>query len=665
MSHDAKRPREVVDLTGDDTCCDSREPFSGDGNGPLSAADLAAFERDGFLILRSVVSAAECERFVWQSVVPALLRAGISPFDEATWYDRTGDTDGARIRAPSGSDHPIHPSEPDSRWLPLRGSRRLLGALAQLHGGAMRWRWSAGAASGVGWIHLRFPVHPAAAEWPPIPPGGGWHIDGHDAAQSVVVLPLVTPIARGGGGTALIAGSHRTVAGWLHGSAARGAGRHGGGVDRVQLYIDHLIVPSAIAAHGEGRGVADAADLLPGGAWAGATAAGGAPRPVVVEATGAAGDVLLMHPLLVHSTSMARRLTFSRSPAGVWSATRHGIRVTFNLSTAWNARHRLAQPSCGRAAEARPAATAHHSAEVDAAGAAHKGLVATPYAAGGGAVGGADFEGRHSGDCGDGVEDIAPREGGWGGGGAVRDGGGSQHRAAGTAAHAHAHGAVPMPRGGAAASPLEACALRSRREAAAAGEEHAVRYGEPVRILFRAVGRVLSVDNVGVARASAAPASVHASQLVWFEPHGARRRLLPKGRAVPVRPGDAVCDGDAVVVACLRHAASHAHLHVAPALPHVPHGDRRDAVAMAKWDDRCGGWQRFILEAPHGAVPGAPLRAGDAFYLKTGAQVQSFAPGGSHLVADPDDAGTIGGDRLVRAASLERGWRQALEVLKW
>jgi hypothetical protein len=104
---------------------------------------------------------------------------------------------------------------------------------------------------------------------------------------------------------------------------------------------------------------------------------------------------------------------------------------------------------------------------------------------------------------------------------------------------------------------------------------------------------------------------------------------------------------------------------VAPALPHVTHGDRRDGVAMAKWDDRWGGWQHFTLEAPHGAAPGAPLRAGDVFYLKTAAQVRSFAPGGSHLVADLDDAGAVGGEPLVRAAGLERGWRQALEVLKW
>lgn len=118
------------------------------GIGPLNAAELAAFERDGFLLLRGVVPQPECERFLWKAVVPALARVGISPFDEATWHDGFGDTDGARVRTPAGGAHPIPLSDPDSRWLALRGSRRLLGALSQLHGGAARWRWTAGAASG-------------------------------------------------------------------------------------------------------------------------------------------------------------------------------------------------------------------------------------------------------------------------------------------------------------------------------------------------------------------------------------------------------------------------------------------------------------------------------------------------------------------------------------
>ena len=55
----------------------------------------------------------------------------------------------------------------------------------------------------------------------------------------------------------------------------------------------------------------------------------------VVEATGAAGDVLVMHPLLVHASSPASRTTLAQSEDGRWACVKHGIRVTFNLSTLW------------------------------------------------------------------------------------------------------------------------------------------------------------------------------------------------------------------------------------------------------------------------------------------------------------------------------------------
>ena len=44
-----------------------------------------------------------------------------------------------------------------------------------------------------------------------------------------------------------------------------------------------------------------------------------------------AGDLLLMHPLLVHAPSAAHRATLQ---GGVRVA--HGLRVTFNLATRWS-----------------------------------------------------------------------------------------------------------------------------------------------------------------------------------------------------------------------------------------------------------------------------------------------------------------------------------------
>ena len=70
---------------------------------------------------------------------------------------------------------------------------------------------------------VRYPVVEASQEWDW--QHRRWHIDGDtgriDTHQSVVVLPMVTPISAGGGGTALLTGSHRTVARWLHDSVSQ------------------------------------------------------------------------------------------------------------------------------------------------------------------------------------------------------------------------------------------------------------------------------------------------------------------------------------------------------------------------------------------------------------------------------------------------------------
>lgn len=257
---------------------------------------------DGFVVLRGAVSPDECRRFLAEAVAPALESSRISAHDRSTW------SDGAVLRGADG--HPIARRSEDSRWPALFESETLVGFLDALHGGRA-WRWADGAASGVGWIHLRFPVD-EASQWAAPAADGGWHIDGATRSlatvQSVVVLPLVTPIRPGGGGTALIPGSHRQVGRWLHDvddEAVASAQLRGclSGIVRTALGREHGII----------------------------------------EATGDAGDVLVLHPLTVHAASSAHART---AVDGVPFA--HGIRVTFNLSTNWASPPDLAQPASGR-----------------------------------------------------------------------------------------------------------------------------------------------------------------------------------------------------------------------------------------------------------------------------------------------------------------------------
>ena len=185
----------------------------------LSAEELAAFARDGFIIVRGVIPPAECTRLLWERVTPALIEAGVDVFDRASWADSSG----AAVKAPDGSDHPIPLTCADARWPALFEAPAVRAILDQLHGGPSSWSWAYGAADGLGWcraprprphpgsaaypraartakppsararrIHVRFPVAEAPA-W--TPPEEGWHIDGDrpalDTRASVVVLPRV------------------------------------------------------------------------------------------------------------------------------------------------------------------------------------------------------------------------------------------------------------------------------------------------------------------------------------------------------------------------------------------------------------------------------------------------------------------------------------------
>lgn len=104
-------------------------------------------------------------------------------------------------------------------------------------------------------------------------PTGGWHIDGrgemHVTTPSVGVVPLMlfTDIAEHEGGTALIPGSHLAIARVL-------ANAEPEGIQSADLTTIVRDMYSSISSE------------------------------QCVEAYGSAGDVFLMHPLLVHSRSV-------------------------------------------------------------------------------------------------------------------------------------------------------------------------------------------------------------------------------------------------------------------------------------------------------------------------------------------------------------------------
>jgi uncharacterized protein (DUF433 family) len=160
-------------------------------------------------------------------------------------------------------------------------------------------------------------IHGCFGWWPLLFPGfpgpGGWHVDGSNfhhhlssREQGLVTLFLFSDIGPGDGGTPMARGSHRAVAQLL-----RSAEPDGLSPDELQGNLP----------------VVD--------------------RARVIEATGEAGDVVMMHPLLIHGfgPNSGRRIRFACNPQyqlrepmsfdrgdGAYSPVEDAIRRTLNLA---------------------------------------------------------------------------------------------------------------------------------------------------------------------------------------------------------------------------------------------------------------------------------------------------------------------------------------------
>jgi hypothetical protein len=153
----------------------------------------------------------------------------------------------------------------------------------------------------MGWIHLRFPNYTVGDDDRILPTAfepysrGQWHVDdGHfyhhkldSPEQSVTLLPMLRPVNALGGNTLIIKNSHKKVARYL----AR-QGHVGVTYRRLYAYANYI---------------AENAD----------------PLDIIEAATCTAGDILVMHPFVVHSSS-------KNTEGSPW-------RVSFNMTIMWKA----------------------------------------------------------------------------------------------------------------------------------------------------------------------------------------------------------------------------------------------------------------------------------------------------------------------------------------
>ena len=254
------------------------------------------FRKNGYVVLKNAMNDVECHNFLHNTVLPSLERCGLQSSmietDKFETYKAWDDEYGAVVCGEDGM-HPLPLNE--DNWYTFFNSPNLLSFLDKLHGGRKNWKWMDGAKYGMGWIHIRYPVGDTDT-WQAPDENFGWHIDGNYnkavSEKSVVLLPFITHVKHGGGGTAVLTGSHNHVAGFMYGKNP----------EKVERLLPKFIYDTVKWA------------LMPFNNYIN--------NMRVKEVTGNVGDILVMHPLLLHSSSICLE---GNEP-----------RITFNMATSWN-----------------------------------------------------------------------------------------------------------------------------------------------------------------------------------------------------------------------------------------------------------------------------------------------------------------------------------------
>jgi hypothetical protein len=262
----------------------------------LSNEELETFKQNGYVVIKGILDSATCKNFDRNVVQPALFQhAGILEDDSSTWnnseflksiatadFQKDGVLKGVMVRKHDGSD-PI--SDENSISLDC-----LNPILHQLHGGTDEnpcWDWIH---SNVGWIHVRFPLGETDEKY--TTDSLSWHVDGghfsphylESPEQSVIILPMIRDVADGGGNTVVLKKSHIYIAQELKEAGSYGISKDiTQNLNRVAKMWPNYLIETISPCK--------------------------------------AGDILLMHPLLVHTAGRALK--------------NHPLRIAFNMGVKW------------------------------------------------------------------------------------------------------------------------------------------------------------------------------------------------------------------------------------------------------------------------------------------------------------------------------------------
>lgn len=252
---------------------------------------LKNYERDGYIVLKKAMIKNQCKKLIKETIIPILHKKKIYLTKSESWKEKNGEKkDGDLIYGPKAG-HIISKNNKHFRFPALFKSKKLNNILNIIHSRNnsryKKWKYNYLAKEGLGWIHLRYPYYKYKNKESDnvVCPEDSFHLDGLNyknqinPKQSVVLLPFITSVKKNEGGTAVIPGSHKLINDYIL--------RHN---YKSNKYLDSVV------------------DKITNDNY-----------ESIIDIHGEQGDILIMHPHLVHSSSFAD--------------INSNVRITFNLST--------------------------------------------------------------------------------------------------------------------------------------------------------------------------------------------------------------------------------------------------------------------------------------------------------------------------------------------
>ena len=258
---------------------------------------LKIYQRDGYIVLKKAMLKKECKKLIKNTIIPILHKKKIYLSKPDSWKNKDNTKKHGQLIYGPGGGHIISKNNKHYRFPALFQSKKLNHILNIIHNrnvnnnyknnSTNKWQYNHLAKQGLGWIHLRYPYYNYENQFknPVKYPEDSFHLDGLnykneiDVKQSVILLPFITTVNKNEGGTAVIPGSHKLINDYI----LRSHYKVNKNLDPV---IDNIVIKN---------------------------------DNKIIDVIGKQGDILIMHPHLLHSPSFAD--------------INSKVRITFNLST--------------------------------------------------------------------------------------------------------------------------------------------------------------------------------------------------------------------------------------------------------------------------------------------------------------------------------------------